>query len=279
MFRPALLAALAAVLLSAATATHAEIVFTGSSITENFDSLGPDVVNGAFSGTIGEHSAVPGTTGFEATRLAGTGTTASALLVSDGSLGTGGIQTLGVSEASERALGMLASGTRAMAFGFSLVNQAPGTIITQITLSFTQENWRTPTVQDNTFTAAWATSATPGVTTTNYLTAAGMTAVPALDMTLAFTATNTALDGNLPINQVAKSWVFTSLALGLDDRLFVRWRDVDNSGADAAMGMDNMTITFVTTAVPEAPAVALVAVASAAAAGRLGARRWLRRSR
>lgn len=264
MIRPAILAALATV-ISSAPVLRAEIVFSGGGITENFDSLGPEAVNGAFSGTIGEHSAVPGTTGFEATRIAGSGTGSSALLVSDGGLGTGGVQTLGAASASDRALGTLASSTRTMAFGFSLVNQAPGTVITQITLSFNQENWRTPTVEDNTLTAAWGTSASAGVTTSNYLTASGMTALPALDMTLAFTASNTVLNGNLSANQVAKSHVFSSLNLAFNERMFVRWRDIDNGGNDAAIGMDDMTISFVTSVVPEAPAVALGAVATAAA--------------
>lgn len=119
-----------------------------------------------------------------------------------------------------------------MAFGFALLNSAPGTTITSITISFNQENWRTPT-----------------------------------------SASNNVLDGNLVANQVAKTFTFSSLNLAFNDRLFVRWQDVDNSGNDAGMGMDDMSLTFVT--VPEAPAGALGA-AACVAAGLAGAWRWAR---
>ncbi len=261
VFLAALLAAILILDISGPQAVRGEIVYSGSGITENFDSLGTAVVTNTFAGAVGVQSAVPGTTGFEAAHLPGSNGATSSLLISAGDLGTGGIQSMGTLNASDRALGMLASGTRTMAFGFALRNNAAGTTITSITISFNQESWRTPTTANNTLTAAWGTSDTPGVTTSNYLTAAGMTALPALDMTLAFTASNMALDGNLPANRVAKTATFSSLSLAFGDRLFVRWQDVDNSGADAGIGMDDMTISFVTSAVPEAPAFALGAVA------------------
>jgi hypothetical protein len=269
-FTAALLAAIAA------ATVRGEIVYNGAAITENFDSLGTAVVVGAFSGTVGVQSAVPGTTGFEGTRIAGSDSAASALILNDGTVTTGGVQNFGMTSASNRALGLLASGNRTMAFGFALRNNVAGTVIASVTLTFNQENWRTPTVANNTLTAAWGTSATTGVTTTNYLTAAGMTAEPSLNMTLAFTASNTPLDGNDPLNQVAKSFTFSSLNLALNDRLFVRWQDVDNSGNDAGIGMDDMTLSFVVSVVPEAPAAAMGAL-TVAAAGLAGAVQAIRR--
>jgi hypothetical protein len=248
-----------------AAAVRGEIVYNGAAISENFNSLGTLTVTPAFSGTIGVQSPVPGSTGFEGTRIAGSFTNNSALILNDGTVGTGGVQNFGVTDATDRALGLLAHPNRTMAFGFALRNNVAGATITSITITFNQENWRTPTLANNTLTAAWATSAAAGVTETNYLTASGMTAVPELNMTLAFTASNTPLDGNSPANQIAKSFTFSSLNLAFNDRLFLRWQDVDNTGDDAGIGMDDMTLSFVVSVVPEAAAWALVAVAAGGA--------------
>jgi hypothetical protein len=271
-----------AVMLAAiATETvRGEIVFDGGPISENFDSLGTAVVTNVFSPTIGVQSAVPGTSGFEATQLAGTSTATSSLILNDGTVGTGGVQNFGMTDASDRALGLVASNFRSMAIGFALRNNVEGTIVTSITITFNQENWRTPTTAVNTLTAAWATSASAGVTASNYLTAAGMTALPALTMTLAPTPSNTALDGNLLANQFVKTHTFSSLNLAFGDRLFLRWTDVNDPGGDtndAGIGMDNMMLTLTTTVVPEAPAYALGAIASIIA-GAMCAWRALRRN-
>ncbi len=96
-----------------------------------------------------------------------------------------------------------------MATGFALRNGVAGTVITSITLSFTQENWRLPTVANNTMTAAWGTSATAGVTTSNFLTAAGLTAVPQGNMTGAVTSGMQQQDGNLSANQASRRFPFS----------------------------------------------------------------------
>lgn len=276
-------ALLAAAVLGAgvsAPTLRGEIVFSGSDLSEDFDSLGTTAIVNHWSGTVGVQTAAPGSTGFDGTKIAGSSGGAS-LGVSDGGGSAGAIYSFGAASGgtqSDRALGAVASGTNTMAFGFALRNNAPGTIITSITISFTQENWRTPTMASNTLTAAWGTSATPGVTTSNYLTAAGLSAVSDLNMTLGFTSSNTVLDGNLLANQVAKSFVFSSLSLAVGDRLFVRWQDVDNTGNDAGIGMDDMSLSFTVTMVPEAPAGLLGAVVCGSAAVGYGVG-WLRRRR
>jgi hypothetical protein len=249
-------------------ALRAEIVFTGANITEDFDSLGSSVVASHFPGS-GSQVGVPGSTGFDGAKIAGN-TAAAGMAVGDGSGANpaGAIYSFGAGSGmtqSERALGALASGSASMAFGLALRNNMPGATITSITITFNQENWRTPTSQTNTLTASWGTSASAGVTESNYLAAAGMTAVSALNMSLAATATNTALDGNDAANRIAKSFTFSSLNLALNDRLFLRWQDVDNGGNDAGIGMDDMTLTFVVSVVPEARAWALGAVATVGA--------------
>ena len=88
--------------------------------------------------------------------------------------------------------------------------------------------------------------------------------MPSLNLSLT-AGTNGALDGNLVANQVSRSFAFTSLNLALGDRFFLRWQDVNNSGNDAGIAIDDMTLTFVVSVVPEVSGAALGALAAAVA--------------
>lgn len=251
--------------------TLADIVYSGAALPlETFDSL-PTVDSAAiFSATIGVQAAIPGSTGFDGAKIAGTGTSAQVLRADNGSVSSGGLYSYGATSVAERALGSLASGTNTFGFGFALRNDSANTI-TEITVSFTQENWRQG-ANANTTSAAWATSAVGGVTTANYLTASGFTAVTALDLSLG-SGTNGALDGNLLANQVARTFTFPSLTINTGDRFYLRWRDSDSTGNDAGLAMDNLTLTI--TAIPEASAFLFAGLVGVVlGAGRLARKLW-----
>jgi hypothetical protein len=233
----------------------ADINYTGSTISENFDSLGSTTVNGVFSATVGTQSNVPGSTGFAGTKIAGSGTAATNLVASDGSANSGAIYSFGATSAADRALGAIASGTNTMAFGFRLVNNSAD-ILSDITISFTQENWRSSTSGINTIVAGWSTSASP----TDFLSnATGFTAVSSLDLVgPAPVASNGALDGNLAANQAARSFTFANINLAVGGSLYLRWQDFNDVGNDAGLAIDNMTISA--TAVPEPTSAGLLAL-------------------
>jgi hypothetical protein len=254
---------LSGLVVSLPAVVNADISYTGSTINENFDSLGSTTVNGVFSSTIGVQANVPGSTGFAGTKIAGTGTTSTNLIANDGSANnaSGSIYSFGATSASDRALGAIASGSNTMAFGFRLVNNSAN-VLQDITVSFTQENWRsstssvnTPSV--NTIAASWSTSASPA----DFLsTPSGFTAVSSLDLVgPAPVATNGALDGNLAANQTARSFTFAGINLAVGSSLYLRWQDFNDVGNDAGLAIDNMTISA--TAVPEPTSAGLLALA------------------
>ena len=237
---------------------RAEIVLTTSTYTQDFDSLGTTNTSSAFSGTT--ISPIPKLTDWDGARVGGTG--ASANLIADNGAGnSGGLYSYGAAGGADRALGALASGTNTMGFGFQLRNNT-GSTITGLDISFTQENWRSSTSQQNTITAGWALGS-GSITSGNYLTANGFNAVADLNLVGPNpVTTNGALDGNDAANQVARSTSISGLSLAQGDSIFFRWVDTDNSGSDAGLAIDNFSLTaFSSSAVPEPATLSLLGVA------------------
>lgn len=239
---------LTAVFLTCSSLANAAYIFSGADITENFDGMPTATVASVFSATAGVQSAVEGT-GFSGTKLSGNGTTATGLMYDNGGSTSGGVFNYGTTSATDRALGVLASGSNVMAFGFELVNSTGATLDT-ITISFNQETWRTSTSVINTLAATYATGAAGSA---SFLSASsGFSAVTALDIVgPAAVASNGAVDGNA--NQVARSYTFTGLNIAAGDSFYLRWQDVNDSGNDAGLAIDDLVIS----AVPE-PSAALL---------------------
>jgi predicted extracellular nuclease len=178
-------------------------------------------------------------------------------LVGTGSGTTGGFYSFGASSNTERALGGLgsnayygASGVGKGYIGWILQNQT-GATITTLTVSYTGEQWRNggnTAVQSLTF--AYATSASP-----LNLTDPG-TAVPALDFASPIhTSTATALDGNAAANRTAVSSTITGLNIPNNYYILLRWTDLNDSGNDHALAVDNLSITATGIVADPAPMV------------------------
>jgi hypothetical protein len=253
-----------AVVLTTCQFGQAAIVFTSpGTLTETFDGLSTTTVSNVFSATAGTQTAIPGST-FDGTKLSGTGSAATPLTADAGGGSSGSIYSYGAASVPERALGTVASGTNIMGFGVMITNNT-GADIASLTVSFTQENWRTSTSVVNTTVASYGTTET-GATSSDYLTASGFTAVTDLDLVgPAFVGSNGPLDGNLPANQVARTFTFSGTALGslgvLPDgaSFFLRWQDANDAGNDAGLAIDGFSVTA--TPVPEPSTVALGALA------------------
>lgn len=249
--------------LAAATG-HAAYTLTGTSITENFNGLPTATIASVFSATIGTQAAISGT-GFVGTKAAGTGTAATGLTADAGTSTSGGIYSYGAASNSERALGMLASGTNTMAFGFEMLNSTSAPL-TALGISFTSEFWRSSTTTQNSLVAAFASGAAGSST---FLTdTTGFTAVTQLNVVgpPAVTPSNGALDGNNAVNQTAVSFTITGLNIPVGQSFYLRFTDTNDGGNDAGLAIDNLTVT----AVPE-PSTALL--------GGLGLLALLRRRR
>ncbi|MBX7135742.1 MAG: PEP-CTERM sorting domain-containing protein [Fimbriimonadaceae bacterium] len=229
-------------LLAVAGVSNAQLFYTGGTAGEDFDMITTSTVNNYFSTTVGQQSVIAGST-FEGTKIGGTGTAAMNLIADAGVSATGAIHSLGQDGSSERALGLLASGTNIGGIGVNIVN-ASGSALASMTVSFKQENWRTSTSTLNIMAAAWGRTG-GGMTATDFITSAAMTPVNDLDLVgPSPVASNGALNGNDPINRFTRSHTFTfATPLGVGESLYVRWLDVNDTGNDASLALDECRIT------------------------------------
>jgi hypothetical protein len=275
--RNAALATLIAVAGTAGpSALAAPLGYTGGTIGENFDTLPTNVTNAsqinlpktAFDLNPAINT-LTGLTGWQGNNLGlSGGTTVATGLTSEyrsqnGSLsGSGGrgLISFGTTGSTERALGALPTSNQINNFGLVLVNNSSDTYAS-FNLSYTGEQWR---------------RGEPGVTNTMTFSygvgAANIDAVLANVVGLSFAnpnnqaaPTQVALDGNLPINQVAVLGSVGGLNWAPGQTLVLRWAMSEGTGQDNGMGIDNME--FTAQPVPEPSTLILGAMALAGLIG------------
>ena len=156
--------------------------------------------------------------------------------IDSGSSTTGAIYSFGLTSASDRCLGALGSGTPATQYYGVRIKNNGTTTITSLALSYTGEQWRYGTNAAQSDTIQYLVGAT-SISTGTY------TAVPALTFTSPIiTGSATTLNGNLPANRTAISSTITvNVAPGQE--IWIRVKDIDNTGSDHGLGIDDLTIT------------------------------------
>jgi len=247
-----------------AVTTEAQILLSGGlTYSQNFDSLSntPAAGSGPWADNL-----TPGVEGWYASRAYVSGTTSAfgpfaytAYRVGDGSANNGSIWSFGTIGATDRALGSLGSGTpRTNVFGVRLLNDTANPLDT-VTISYTGEQWRNGgntavhtlafsyQVSSSAFTSPIGVDAEPN---------GGWTAFSALSFNSPITGAAAAtLDGNLLANQTLfSSILLTGVTLNPGQEIFLRWRDIDDSGNDHGLAVDDFSVRF-SVAVPE-PATA-----------------------
>jgi len=251
--------------LGAITANAQVLLSGGLSYSQNFDSLSnsPAASSGAWT-----DNATPGLTGWFASRAYTSGTTSAygpyaytTYRVGDGSANNGSIWSFGTIGQTDRALGSLSSGTpKTNAFGVWIKNDT-STAVNNILISYTGEEWRNGgNTAVQTLAFSYETFSTPTFTGPLDVVPAGVgnwigfSALDFLSPTVGATAA--ALDGNNPANQVQFSNVLlTGVTLNPGDSIFLRWVDIDDTGNDHGLAVDNFSASF--TAVPEPSAMAI----------------------
>jgi uncharacterized repeat protein (TIGR01451 family) len=200
---------------------------------QNFDTLPQTGAGNAWA----DNSTI---TGWYAKRTAGT----LAINAADGSSNAGALYSFGSTGGSDRALGSIGSGsTGTVYWGVRLQNNTGGTI-TSLDVAYTGEQWR----DGGAAAGSLAQTATFSYVTGNPVStdlSIGGTGVSALDFTSpSFGATTgVALNGNLAANRTAKSMTITGLSLAPGNEIMLRWTDIDNSGADHALAVDDFSVT------------------------------------
>ncbi len=219
---PQLAIALIALLTNTYSFAQVSITSTATPYTQNFNTL---------RATAGTSTTLP--TGW---RLLETGTNANTSYTTDaGSSSTGETYSYGTGTATERAFGGLRSGSLIPTLGVQIRNST-GSTITSITISYTGEQWRcgaTGRADQLDFQYSLnATSLSTGTWTDNNT----------LDFASPSTTTTGAKDGNAAANRTVKTAVITGLSIANNTNFWLRWNDLDASGADDGLAIDDFSI-------------------------------------
>lgn len=244
--------------LCLASSASAQVAFAGS-YSQNFDSL-PSTGSNSWSNNstlLGWYAGTDVTAGMT-TLIAGSGTSTSA-----------GFYTFGLAGANpvtERALGFVssnaftgASGSGRNSIGLFLQNTS-GAALTNIQVSYRGEQWRqNGNTSAQSLTFGYAVNATQ---TDAGVLSASTTAVAGLTFTSPITGSAAAsLEGNLSANYSSLSATLTGLTLNAGETLLLRWIDVNDSGNDHTLAVDDVVVNA--DAVPEPATMTILAGAAA----------------
>lgn len=158
---------------------------------------------------------------------------------SNGSSGSGDTYSFGATSASDRAFGTLLSGSLTSLIGAQLRNDS-GLGLSEIAVAYTGEQWRLGTAgRADSLQFQYSLNATA----LNDL-AATWIAVGALDFSSPATAGAIGpLDGNTAANRFAVSASITGLNLPANAIIWVRWFDINASGADDGLAIDDISFS------------------------------------
>jgi predicted extracellular nuclease len=151
-----------------------------------------------------------------------------------GTSNTGALYSYGNATDAERSLGSVASGsTTTIYYGAQFVNDT-GATITELSVSYTGEQWRN------------GGNTTPHTLDFQYqvnaedISNGTWTDVDTLDFTGPI-ATSTAGAINPPATANPSATFSVTVAAG--DEIWIRWQDVDNTGSDHGLSVDNLTVS------------------------------------
>lgn len=195
-----------------------------TAVTQNFDTLA----------TTGTSSTIPNGWYFDET-----GTAANLTYTGGTGSGTSGdVYSFGATASTERALGALQSGSLIPVLGAQFTNDTGGAI-GSLDIAYIGEQWRLGALgRPDSLQFEISFDATSLATGT-------WTNVAQLSFTAPVQAGATgALDGNAAANQTALSFTLVlANAIASGQSFWIRWRDVNASGSDDGLGIDNFSIT------------------------------------
>ena len=161
--------------------------------------------------------------------------------VDNGSSGTGDSYLDGATGSNERALGSYASGSMAVQFGVQLLNNS-GTTITSFTVTYDGEQWKdggSSTAVTNKLTFSYGIAAT-SLTVGTYVN----------DTTLDFaavtnnTTADVTRDGNNAASRTAGiTKTITGISWASGATLWLRWTDINDTGNDDNLAIDNFSFS------------------------------------
>ena len=213
-----------------AAAQCVSLTTLGSASTQNFDTLSNT------AGSTTNNLTIPG---WFMTESGGGARDNEQYAVDTGGSTTGDTYSYGAAGSTERALGELRSGTLIPLFGPCFTNNT-GSTITSLAISFNGEQWRFGGVHS---TVADRLNFEYSLNATD-LSTGTWTNVAALNFNPPITAgTAGALDGNAAANRTAISSTISSLSIPNGATFWIRFNDVDATGADDGLAVDDFSLT------------------------------------
>lgn len=231
-----------AALALAVGSAHAQIVLTGTTYNQNFNTLGTSSLSSVTGGNLNNHN-----TALNGWYFLESGTNANTTITAGtGSSNAGDSYNLGAAAGSDRTLGGLQSGSLTPSYGFYFTNNTGSTILS-LNISYQGETWRIGTAsRSDRLDFQYSLNATS-------LGSGTWTDFNGLDYANPGQATG---NGSLQ-HSASLSNSIGSLNLANGSSMFIRWTDFDTSGADDAMGIDDFSLSA-TLAVPEPSTYALI---------------------
>jgi len=214
----------------------------GSPYTQNFDSLATTGTANAWtdnSTIVGWYAQFSATPANPTTYRADSGGSNAGAIYSWG--------VAGVNALTERAFGMLSSGTPVTVLTAVRFVNNTGSTISSFDISYNGEQWRdggaaTPAAQTTFF--EYRVGAAGAITDAN-TPSTGWTAFSSLNFTSP-TFTNTgagaAIEGNQAANRTAKSATLT-VTVNPGEEIWLRWRDPNDAGNDHGLAVDDLSVT------------------------------------
>jgi hypothetical protein len=214
-------------LTSTSAAGTISLTTLGSAYTQDFDTL---------SNTAGSTTNNLTINGWFMTETGGGARDNEQYAVDTGSSGTGDTYSYGAAASTERALGGLRSGTLIPVFGASFTNNT-GSTVTSLAVAYTGEEWRLGTAaRTDQINFEYSTTATD-------LTTGTWTGVAALNFVTPDTVTTGAKNGNAAADRIPLSTTISSLSIPNGATFWIRWTDVDATGADDGLAVDDFSLT------------------------------------
>jgi hypothetical protein len=236
--------ALSALILCPGSAS-AQIYFgSGSPYNQRFDSLATTGTN-----TWTDNSTLPG---WYASKTAG-GSAVTAYRAGYGNDTAGALYSFGIGgsgPATDRALGSLASGTPGdFAYGVRFSNDT-SQVITNLTIDYVGEQWRNGgSTATQTLAFAYQISSNP-ILTSDAANTTAWTPFTALDFNSPTASANTGLlDGNANTNRhTFANVLLPDVVVFPGQEIFFRWLDINDTGNDHALAIDNFILSWTTVA-------------------------------
>jgi hypothetical protein len=224
---------------------------TTNSYIQDFNTLTTNTWTNAISPAVGTQASLGGAVntnlnGWFATFLGGTPNTN--LVADDGNGTNAAVYNYGNTGGADRSLGGLANNSTAPAYG-ALISNSTASTLNSVVINLTGKFWRSSSSVQNFLSFAYGEVDGTVVNNINFLTATNTNNVFRLPAANIFgpspVPTNAVgpLDGNNITNQVQISNVAIPVDLAPGETMFIRWQDFDNSGFDAGLAIDDVSLT------------------------------------